>query len=362
MRVLHVASGREWRGGQNQVRLLTTALAGHDLTQRVVTTTGSRLERMITNGGVPVDGAPWRAGIDPRAAWTLLRSTRAFRAELVHAHDAHALTLALLTRVISPRVPLVVTRRVVWPPRHPAVWRRPEAVVAISEAVRTTLLTAGLDPERVIVVRSAVDLEALQHTVPANLRNMLGLPPSARIAVTVGHLSPEKDHGTLLAAARAVAGTAPELHWIIAGDGPLAATLARMARDLQVDDRVHLLGFVDDYRAIIAAGDVFVMSSVAEGLGTAAIEALGLGRPVVVTRAGGLAEVPGPDAGVVVPVRDPVALGQAVCSIAGDNERREAMGRAARVRAAAIFGIDSMADGMVAVYERVLRGTRLRGA
>lgn len=343
------------------MRLLAGALARRDLTQRLVTTRGSRLARTVGDAGVPVDAAPWRLSIDPRAAGTLLRSARAFHPHVVHVHDAHALALALLTGLARRRVPVIASRRVAWPPRHPALWRRAAVVVAISEAVRATLLDSGFDPARVAVVRSAVDLDELRTTVAADLTGALGLAPSARLAVTVGHLSPEKDHDTLLRAARAAHRREPDLHWVIAGTGPLAKRLARLARDLHLHDHVHFLGFVDDYRAVIAAADVFVLSSVSEGLGTAAVEALGLGRPVVVTAAGGLAEVPGPDAGIVVPVRDPEALGRAVCGVLADRDRRAAMGRAARTRAAACFGVDRMADATLAVYEHLLRGTTLGG-
>ena len=93
--VLQVASGREWRGGERQVWLLTRALAGLGVPQHLVTARHSVLARRARAAGITVTEVPWDIGLDPRALLFIIRQSRATDA-IVHAHDAHALRLALL--------------------------------------------------------------------------------------------------------------------------------------------------------------------------------------------------------------------------------------------------------------------------
>ncbi len=116
MRVLHVDSGREFRGGQDQVRLLARELAREPgIEQRLVTRRGSELARRATAEGVAVREIPWALGLDPRAWWRLVVEALAWPPDLLHAHNGHAVTLAVWARRFlhlagsAPRI--VATRR-----------------------------------------------------------------------------------------------------------------------------------------------------------------------------------------------------------------------------------------------------------
>ncbi|HEU5321102.1 MAG TPA: hypothetical protein VFX28_09880, partial [Methylomirabilota bacterium] len=112
MRIIHVASGREWRGGQNQVWLLARTLQergqgapggpGTRPDQVVVTGAGTELERRLRASGVPVRAATWRSGADPRALWATIDAARRGPC-LLHAHDGHAVTLAGLAAILCRR-------------------------------------------------------------------------------------------------------------------------------------------------------------------------------------------------------------------------------------------------------------------
>src|SRR2546428_8085914 len=99
VRVLHVDSGREFRGGQNQVRLLTRELARDpSVEQRLVTQRGSELARRATAEGGTVREIPWGLGLDPRAWWRLVVESLALPPDLIHPHNNHSVTLAVLAR------------------------------------------------------------------------------------------------------------------------------------------------------------------------------------------------------------------------------------------------------------------------
>jgi len=316
LRILHVDSGREWRGGQNQVRLLARELA-HDprVAQRLVTRRASELARRASGHGVPVRQVPWGWSLDPRTLWRLTRELRAFRPTIVHAHDSHALQLAHWARLLEQRrntwPALIGTRRVDFPVRRSSVWFRAERIVAVSNAVRDVLTADGVPPPRIAVVRDGVDPTEIREaaTQPFDVRTRLGVGPKTPVIANVAALVDHKDHATLLRAAELARQTRPDVHWVIAGDGPLRPVLSAAIARGALGDRVHLLGWVPQVDALIREADVFVMCSKTEGLGSVVLHALVLGTPVVATRAGGLPEIAPPEG--LVPVGDPGALARA---------------------------------------------------
>ena len=340
MRVLHVDSGREYRGGQNQVRLLARELAREpEVQQLLVTKGGSELARRVDAEGVPVRRVPWRFGLDPAAQRDLGRAVLEFRPHVLHAHDSHALGIALAALAGAelwqpwmwlwpPHLlpgyrrglqdydrPLVVaTRRVVFPVRRSRVWRRADHIVAISQAVKAALLADGLPAGAVTLVRSGIDPEEVRRAAsvlaPLEIRSRMGLAWNAPLAVNVAALEPPKDQVTLVRGAARARELRPDLHWIIAGEGRERRVLEAEIRALGVGDRVHLAGHVGHPEALLREAHVCVMSSRHEGLGTVVLEALALGKPVVAAAGGGLPEVvPGE---WLVPVGDAEALARKV--------------------------------------------------
>ncbi|MFL5403135.1 MAG: glycosyltransferase, partial [Gemmatimonadales bacterium] len=154
--IVHVASGREWRGGQRQVWLLARELGRQGVDQVVVTGRDTELSRRLNAAGVPVCPAAWHAGLDPRVLPPIIRELRR-RPAIVHAHDAHALTLADIGSRLTG-APLIATRRVTFPIRRPGLWKRAAHAIAVSEAVIQSLEAAGVSRARVSLVPDAIDL------------------------------------------------------------------------------------------------------------------------------------------------------------------------------------------------------------
>lgn len=305
------------------------------------------LAERLRADGVPVREATWSAGLDPRVLPAIRAELRSGPA-LLHAHDAHALTLAGLSARWF-RMPLIVTRRVDFPLRRWGFWSRADRVIAISDAIARVLESDGIDPRRIVVVHSGVDLAEAATAAPMGLRNRLGLAEGSPLAVNVGALVPHKDHATLLRAAALLREPLPQLHWAIAGEGPLRKGLEELRDQLGLRDRVHLLGHVPEPLRLVADADVFVMSSREEGLGTSVLDAMARGIPVASTTAGGLPEMLSDGAGLLVPPEQPAALADAVARLVMDLELRS------RVRDQALmvvqrFSARRMADEVGAVY------------
>jgi glycosyltransferase involved in cell wall biosynthesis len=329
------------------VWLLAQALRRLGVEQIVVTGAGTELARRLRSSGVPVRPVAWKLGLDPRVIPAVLQEIRGMPAVL-HAHDAHAVTLAGVCARLTG-APFVATRRVDFPLRRRGYWGRADRVIAISNAVAEVLVRDGIQPERITVVHSGISVDTTQAVERLGIRDLLGLPPGALVAANVAALVPHKDHATLVAAAKQLEQRYPDLHWVVAGEGDLRHSLESRIRELGLRDRVHLMGHIASPERLIADADVFVMSSRQEGLGTSVLEAMALGTPVASTGAGGLPEMLAQGAGLVVPPGDSAALAEAVDRMLGDSRLRTSLIERARAEVLR-FTDRRMADEVRSVY------------
>jgi L-malate glycosyltransferase len=346
VRIVHVASGREWRGGQHQVWLLARGLTRAGIDTLVVTGRGTLLAERLAAGGVAVDEVGWGPGLDPRVTWRLM--SRLDAGTLVHAHDSHAHTLADVAARLR-RAPLVVTRRDIPPIRRPGRYRRAAAVLVISKAVSRQVVRAGVDPGRIHLVPDGVDLDI-------GARYGAVRPSDPPLVVCVGALEPRKGIDLLLDAAALLRPGHADLRWTVLGEGPERRRLEARREQLGLADVVAFPGFVPDPDAILASATIAVQPSRAEAFGSSVLDALALGVPVVAAAVDGLSEALAGGGGVLVPPGDPAALAAAVDRLLGDPPERARIG-AAGIEAARAFGVDRLVERTVAVYRSIMTAT-----
>jgi glycosyltransferase involved in cell wall biosynthesis len=357
LRVVHVASGREWRGGQKQVWLTARALDREaDIDQVVVTSRGSELARRLEDAAIPIRLPRWRASLDPRAFWAIRSEGRT--PCVLHAHDSHALVLAGVT-ALRGGCRLVATRRTAFPLTRPGFWNRADRVIAISEAVKRVLESGGVHTDRITVVHSGIDLDEIRASTRVDPRSVLGLAPDTLIATAVGALDRHKGQSILVRAAAAARTELPNLHWVLVGEGTERAALERQIEQLGVSDSVHLLGHYPDAGALIGGSDVMVSTPIAEGLGTSILDAMALGVPVVASETGGIPELLAGGAGLLVPAGAADGVARAVVRILTQESARADMVRLAAARVVE-FTDTRMAEALASVYRSVQPGVDSR--
>lgn len=354
MRILHVDSAATWRGGQNQVLLTARGMAarGHDVT--LACRSDGQLEARARTTDLRLHPLPFHGDLAPSAALSLARLARAWRPDVVHAHDPHALSAAALASLMTHGPWLVATRRVDFPLRgRLSRWKYERAgrVVAVSQAIRRVLEGDGLPAQRLRVVYEGVTERAAGSGGHAALRS-LGVPEGAPVVGNVAALTDHKDHATLVDAAALVVARLPETRFVVLGEGEERARLTARIRERHLDGRFILAGFREDVDTILPAFDVFCLSSHMEGLGTSLLDAMMFGVPVVATAAGGIPEaVEDGVTGVLVPPRHPEALAAALVALLGDAARRASFGSAARRRYEERFRVETMVSETLRVYE-----------
>jgi glycosyltransferase involved in cell wall biosynthesis len=238
---------------------------------------------------------------------------------------------------------------VVFPLKQRFFWRRADHVIAISNAVREALLADGLEPGRVTVIPSAVQLGSPFAAPSVDIRHRLGIPQKGQLAVSLGALTPEKDHFTMIAAGARLVRDLPDLHWVVVGEGPLRAPLEARIGEQGLKSRFHLVGHLDDPEQALGGADVYVLSSTSEGLGSSALAAMARGIPVVASRVGGIPDLLGSGGGVMVEPQNPAALADAVRRVLMDPELRREVTGVARQELGR-YSVDAMAERVLSVY------------
>jgi glycosyltransferase involved in cell wall biosynthesis len=296
VRILHIDTGRELRGGQRQVLLLMRGLRerGHDC-------------ELLARPDAPL----WREAVSlqfPVASATLW-NVRKHSADvnIVHAHDAHAHTLAAL----ASRRRFVVSRRVAFPVKRGRFsrWKYARACryLAVSHFVAGELIAAGVPEYRIEVVYDGVEQRA--HPAPRSECKFVALDSS----------DPLKGRAIISEAAR------------------LAGIPVQFSNDLERD---------------LPAASVFLYATKSEGLGSAALFAMSLEIPVIASRVGGLPEIiENRVTGLLVENR-PESFAEAMKQLQDSPETRREMGHAARLRIERDFMADQMVERMLAAYLR----------
>lgn len=356
--IVHLNAQMPWRGGEQQVVYLAQGLQTQGHMNVVMCPPHSALYQRAQNAGVPTSALQMRHELDLLAAWHLGRYLRRERVDMLHMHEARAHTIGLLAAQRASSVRLVVSRRVTAPPGRNRLsrWKytRPHVhYLAVSEAVRQVLLAYGLPAARVHTVWSGIDLRRCLDVQPAAPL----FPPGTRVIGTAGALTSEKGHRTLVEATALLVRQEPQLGVgvVIAGDGALRTTLEAQVRALGLTAQVCLAGFRQDILNLIQRFEIFVLPSYAEGLGTAMLDAMALGKPVIATRSGGMVEVVQDGmTGLLVPPDNPSALAEAMRYLLHHPVQAQILGAAGRLRVAQHFTVEQMTATTMQVYQRIL--------
>lgn len=347
LRVLHIDMGRAWRGGQRQVYVLARAQrdAGHE--PFVVAPPDSPLLRRARAAGLAVSAVGAVGDWDLRAARQVARRIKAWRADIVHAHDARAHAIALAALVGKRRIPLVVTRRVAFVPRGRIKYGpRVARFIAISSAVRDALLAGGVDADRVDVVHSGVPAPVVDH--PRDWRRECAWPSDCVVCGVVGAMTVEKGIGLLDEIAQQMPDAERrKTRLVLLGGASAGMTTIGGIASMRA-------GFVDEVHRAMAGLDVLWHPATSEGLGTAVIDAMALRVPPVAFAVGGLPELIIDRAcGLLVPPGDTKAFASAAATLVRDAELRKRLGESGPARAGE-FSVALMAEGTSRTYQRVL--------
>lgn len=331
------------------------------------------LGRSLRSGGFPVEVLRRRPGLDFGCVRKLARLLRDERVDLIHAHQYTPFFYATAARLLRPRLPVMFTEHGRHQPDYPRrkrmiynrlALRRADRVIGVGQTVRRALIeNEGIAPERVSVIYNGIDLAAFETktTDRGAVRREIGVGPDDFVVAQVARLDYLKDHATAVRTIARVAEQNRQTRLVIVGDGPLRGDIEGHVARADAAGFVRMLGLRRDVGRILAAADVFLLTSISEGIPLTVIEAMAAGLPVVSTAVGGVPEVivDGVN-GLLAPAGDDEALAQDLLALGADEDLRTRMGEAGRRRAREVFSEARMHAGYRECYNEMLRACRRR--
>lgn len=314
----------------------------------------------VTRLGVGVTVLGRRPGFDLRLCARLARVADAHQAAIIHCHHYSPFVYGALARLWRPSTRVVFTEHGRLSNTLPSQKRRlanlllsrlSRDIFAVSRELRQHLLGEGFPDGNVKTIYNGVELGTLpDDAVREKLRSELGISPDTLLVGSIARFDPVKDLGTLLAAVAGVRNSGVAAAILLVGDGPERVQLESLARSLGMLEVTHFLGQRTDARRWLAACDVYVNSSISEGVSLTILEAMAAAIPVIATDVGGTPEVVTAACGILVPARSPQGIAANLKMLAFDPLRRQKLGEAGRQRVAEAFAIERMVDRYRAVY------------
>lgn len=331
------------------------------------------IRREIADPGVPCEALHKLPGKDWGCYSRLWRALRRLKPDLVHSYNIGALDLAPIAKLAGVRHVVHAERgRDVADPhgenrryRRLRRWMSPFIArwLPVSRDLESWLVRdVGIDPARVRCIPNGIDVQQFAPRADASgSRPLLGhfAPPGTCLIINVGRLDPVKDQAGLIEAFDALRRrddqSASRLRLAIVGEGSARAALEHQIVRLGLTNEVHLLGNRTDVPELLGEADLFVLSSIAEGMPGVVLEAMASRLPVVATRVGGAGElVVDGETGTLVAASDPDALAAALNAYVRDPALRQRHGHAGRARVEDQFSLTSMVSAYVALYDGLL--------
>jgi glycosyltransferase involved in cell wall biosynthesis len=228
------------------------------------------------------------------------------------------------------------------------------ALITVSELNKQEAMDIKLAPsDKLTTIYSGIDFSRFKVNVERIKKcNSLGLSPSRPIIGTIGRLSIQKAPLDFIAAAKIVLQQKPDVQFIMIGDGPLASEVHLAIGD---ERRIKLFGYRNDVPEILSVLDLFVLSSLWEGLGRALTEAMFVGVPVAATAVDGVPElVTHNETGLLSPPGDPVRLAENITWSLDHPDETQRMKQSARDRVEPTFSAERMVERIEALYQQLL--------
>lgn len=360
LRVALVSTQKGWHGGEEQALLLAAGLRDRGHRCSILARRDGAFARRMADEGFSVTTFSGN-GKSPWSLLTIRRYLRKAAPDVLHCNESHAMTAAGLASTGLAIPVRAAARRLDFPIRSKANYERwSDCLICVSTAVADVCHACGIDRGRLFVVHDGVDPQRMSCGDRSRGRQSLNCQDDETLLLCVAKLTDHKGHCYLLDAMPAILGQKPRVRLALAGDGELTEPLMQQVADLGIGSRVDFLGFRSDVPDLIAASDLFVISSHLEGLCSSIIDGMFASRPIVATRAGGIPDLmgetfdPEEPVGWTTPTKNPDALAKTILEAINSPEECIRRCDRARDRAYRLFTAETMVDRTLEVYERVV--------
>jgi len=397
MNICHIDTGKSWRGGQQQAFYLHRYLCENKYKSIMICKKNSAMAQKCQSDNLPHKCLPLANEIDIYSAFQIAR----LHSDILHLHDAHALSIGLLAKLFFRRQKLIATRRVDFPLKNffsslKYKNKMLDKIVCVSQNVYNTLLSDGIPEKKLRLIHSGIDTQRYavgNANLGVDLYTVHNIPRDHLIIGTIAAFAGHKDYPTLLRAAHIVGtafmpsetvgtafmpsetvGTAfmpsetvgagfqparhhsfPKITFIALGDGPEKQSIEKLHSDLELGNSFILAGFKENVADYLHWFDIFVLSSKMEGLGTAVLDAMSARKAIVACASGGIPEmIQHEHNGLLAEKENPADLAEKILRLASDEGLRESLARQAEIDVQK-FSIQQTTEKNITLYCEIYR-------
>lgn len=360
MKILQISSARHYSGTERHLVDLSRSLAARGHEVYVALRPTSNWQHRL--GFLPPENilhVSIRNSFGILSAIKIADFIREHEIEIVHAHVPRDYIPASIACMTATRARFVLTRHMLTPlkPFNKFALKNLSKAIGVSDYVGGELRTV-FPPSKVAVVPNGLDVESLRRRseLRDEFRRTHDIAPDVPMVGILGDLREAKGQRDFVLAAAEVVKRVPNAEFVVAGidhtiDQSFRRELRRLTKALGIADKFLWLDWLEDTGPFYSAIDVFVSASHSESFGLVILEAMIRETPVVATETEGARELLESDA-ITVPVRDPVALAEAICATLAD-EARSSKGERLRKKAAEKFSLERMLDETEQIYRDI---------
>lgn len=359
VKVMHVVLSLECGGLENIAIELASGLDDREFSSSICCINKhGELADMAGQRGIKLFCLDKKAGFSMytiiKLAWLLKRE----KIHIVHSHNPGAMIYAAIAARIA-RIPVVINtrhgRNIKIVNRY--VWAMNDSIVSISKDAQNRLLEYNhINPKLARVIYNGIKI----HVPESKRKQIKGIAEGDMVVATVGRLVPDKDYFTLLDAFAQTIKIFKNAKLLFVGDGVLRQELESYCADLGLKNNVIFLGFRQDVAELLGCADIFVLSSLTEGISLALLEAMSAGLPVVATDVGGNPEVvANGDSGFLVPARNPEMMAEKIATLLLNSGLAHSMGETGRHIVETSFSLERMLNDYKDLYLEIMSDKKL---
>ncbi|MBC8182678.1 glycosyltransferase family 4 protein [candidate division KSB1 bacterium] len=361
IKILHIDTGKSWRGGQQQAIYLFNALHEKGYKTALVCNPQSPLEKYCQENNLPLYPISMKGEVDFVAGLKIALICKKRGYNILHLHSSHALATGLWAKLFYPKLKLIAVRRVDfdikknWFSQYKYNTNKVDKIVCISEAIKKVLLKNNIPDEKLITIRSGINIHKFERVkFDENFKSELKIPENHIIVGTIAALTGHKDYPNLLKAAKIVLQKFANVTFIALGDGPQKEKIFRLTEAMKLQNNFVFMGFQKNIGLYLKMFNIFVSASKLEGLGTSILDAQAVGLPIAACKTGGVPEaVKHNYNGLLVPPGDSVALAEAISTLVSDEKTRMKYGKNA-LNFVKKFDIKNTVKKNIELYESML--------
>jgi L-malate glycosyltransferase len=365
IKILHLTSEKNWRGGEQQLAYLIEEHLKKEVDTIVACRRGSRFETYCREKKIKCYALAFRNGFDLGTAYAIKEICKNEKVDLLHMHNAKSHGIGVLSAVLGNKTPSTLSRRVYFRPKDSLItkWKYNHSsikkIIGVSDKVTSVMKDYVKDPSKCTTIHSGIDILKYRGAITRkSLHKEFNIPEDKILIGNSSALEPEKDYITFINTIANLLSQSEPVHGLIIGTGSRAGDLKEYCKQIDIEKHITFTGFRKDVVDILPQLSIFLMTSREEGLGTSILDAFASNVPVVATDAGGIPEmVVHSKTGMLGEIGNSKMLAGFVHQIIQDTVLRTTLieGASEKVKD---FSKEVMAEKTYSVYKELIGSTR----